>query len=159
MRTGLTVSVIGHLAPARLGRLLAAVADAARHEWIEAVPVDLVPVGDITKLDKGMETAELVAKPSPNDPNDKPAEEPKPAAAAAETRAEAGARRRRRRRHRAAAAAGRSAGTAAKPEPHRRRRSRRQPDAAPPEPPPPETPPPPRARADAAEPAEAARRP
>ena len=144
MRTGLAVSVVGHLVILAWGVFTLA-SPTPLETVIEAVPVDLIPVGDITKLDKGKETAELIAKPSPNDPNDKPAEEPKPAPPppkpepkpepppppATPT---------------ATAAAGRRARTAAKaraaqppaPEP-----PPPPPDAAPPEPPPPETPPPP----------------
>lgn len=78
MRAGLTVSVVGHLLLLAWGVFTLATPRPLDLN-IEAVPVDLIPTGDITKLDRGKETASLVDKPSPNDPNDKPAEEAKPA--------------------------------------------------------------------------------
>jgi len=82
MRAGLTVSVVGHLLILAWGVFTLA-SPKPLEVVIEAVPVDLIPVGDITRLDKGKQTAELLAKPSPNDPNDKPAEVAKPADPAA----------------------------------------------------------------------------
>jgi hypothetical protein len=78
MRAGLTVSVVGHLLLLAWGVFTLATPRPLDVN-IEAVPVDLIPAGDITKLNQGKETAALVDKPSPNDPNDKPAEQPKPA--------------------------------------------------------------------------------
>ena len=78
MRAGLTVSVVGHLLLLAWGVFTLATPRPLEVN-IEAVPVDLIPAGDITKLNQGKETAALVDKPSPNDPNDKPAEQPKPA--------------------------------------------------------------------------------
>jgi hypothetical protein len=78
MRAGLTVSVVGHLLLLAWGVFTLATPRPLDVN-IEAVPVDLIPAGDITKLNQGKETAALVDKPSPNDPNDKPAEQSKPA--------------------------------------------------------------------------------
>ena len=64
MRTGLAVSVVGHLLLIAWGVFTLATPRPLDIS-IEAVPVDLIPTGEITKLDRGKETASLVGKPSP----------------------------------------------------------------------------------------------
>jgi hypothetical protein len=79
--TGLVVSVVGHLVLIAWGIFSLATASPPEIN-IEAVPVEFVSLDETTDLDRGLETAAIKPEPSPNDPNDKPVEEPKPVAKA-----------------------------------------------------------------------------
>ncbi len=82
MRAGFIASAVGHLTVLVWG--LVALPDAEHFEVanIEALPVDLVPIEDITRLRKGERDAEQreIATPAPTEvPAEKPAETEKPA--------------------------------------------------------------------------------
>ena len=88
MRAGLIVSVTVHLAILAWG-VIALISPRALDSQIEALPVDLVKLDDTTDLAKGLTTAAVPKKPSPNDPA-KTADEA--AADAAEAGRQAGCR-------------------------------------------------------------------
>ncbi|MBZ9936699.1 cell envelope biogenesis protein TolA [Mesorhizobium sp. BR1-1-16] len=77
MRTGLITSIIAHLLIIFWG--LFALPDTKPFDTssVEALPVELVPISDLTSLQKGKKTAEVKDKPSPNKPAEK--DSPKPA--------------------------------------------------------------------------------
>ena len=77
MRTGLTVSVIAHGILIALGVVTLA-STTPLDMNVEAVPVDLVKIDDVTSLDKGLKTAAIKPVPSPNDPAPMPKEAVKP---------------------------------------------------------------------------------
>ena len=74
MRAGLTVSVVAHLALLAWGIFSLPAPKSLDTSQIEAMPVDFVPLDEVTHLTKGARTAALADKPVP-----KPAEEEKPA--------------------------------------------------------------------------------
>jgi hypothetical protein len=94
MRFGLGVSIFGHLAILGFGFVAFPEARPFTPEMIEALPVDLVPISEVTDLLVGDENAEALPedKPQPNNavqaeapvakPAEKPAEKPVEAAAA-----------------------------------------------------------------------------
>ena len=77
MRTGLITSLIAHLLVLFWG--LFALPDTKPFDTstVEALPVELVPISELTSLQKGKKTAEVKDKPSPNKPAEK--DSPKPA--------------------------------------------------------------------------------
>ncbi len=77
MRTGLITSIIAHLLILFWG--LFALPDTKPFDTstVEALPVELVPMSEVTSLQKGKKTAEVKDKPSPNKPAEK--DTPKPA--------------------------------------------------------------------------------
>jgi hypothetical protein len=77
MRAGLIVSVTAHLAILAWG-LIALISPSALDSQIEALPVDLVKLDDVTDLAKGLTTATVAKKPAPNDPAKKAADKPQP---------------------------------------------------------------------------------
>jgi hypothetical protein len=81
MRTGLIVSAVGHLALVLAGVIsLRGLAPLDATE-IEALPIDLVEIDDVTNLSQGIRSAEANEKASPNDPTEAetPPEKPIPA--------------------------------------------------------------------------------
>ncbi len=77
MRTAVTVSLVGHAALIAWGFFALPASKPLDVSQIEAIPVDLVEVGDVTALKKGLRTADLVA-PTPPTPPAAPAEPPLP---------------------------------------------------------------------------------
>lgn len=77
MRTGLSVSVIAHGVLIALG-IVTLASTAPLDMNVEAVPVDLVKVDDVTSLDKGLKTAAIKPDPAPNDPAPAPKDLVKP---------------------------------------------------------------------------------
>ena len=79
MRVGLAFSAVAHLSVLALG--LFGLPDNKPFDatMVESMPVDLVPISELTSLQKGKKTAEVKDKPSPNKPSEK--ETPKPAPA------------------------------------------------------------------------------
>jgi hypothetical protein len=76
MRTGLTVSVIAHLLVVLWGVVSLRAFEPLDASQIEAVPIDLVQVDEVTAIPKGETTAAVAEEPSPNDPTPAPVEEP-----------------------------------------------------------------------------------
>ncbi len=64
MRVGLVVSTVGHVAVLFWGLFALPSADPFSVPPVDALPVDLVPVSEITDLYKGSKTAELQEQPS-----------------------------------------------------------------------------------------------
>jgi hypothetical protein len=87
MRTGLIVSVIGHLILIAWG-IFSLASTATLDTDIEAVPVEFVTLDEETDLAPGMTTAAIAPKPSPNDPAEAVAEEPPPEPPAPEAKPE-----------------------------------------------------------------------
>lgn len=82
MRAGFVASAVGHLAVLVWGLVALPGAEHFEVANIEALPVDLVPIEDITRLRKGTRDAEDrdVASPAPAEkPADNPTEAEKPA--------------------------------------------------------------------------------
>ena len=76
MRTaGLIVSVVGHLILIAWGVVSLASTPILDVE-VEALPVELVQLDEVTDLSKGLTTAALAPEPSPNDPAPEAKEEP-----------------------------------------------------------------------------------
>lgn len=75
MRTAVTVSLVGHAALIAWGFFALPASKPLDVSQIEAIPVDLVEVGDVTALKKGLRTADLLA-PTPPTPPAAPAEPP-----------------------------------------------------------------------------------
>jgi hypothetical protein len=79
MRTGLTVSVVGHLVLIGWGVIsLRSFAPLDAND-IEAVPVDLIVTDAVSSIPLGMRTAAAAEQPSPNDPAKVAADKPVPA--------------------------------------------------------------------------------
>ena len=79
MRAGLAFSVAAHLSVLALG--LFGLSDNKPFDTssVESMPVDLVPISELTSLQKGKKTAEVKNKPSPNKPSEKETPKPSPA--------------------------------------------------------------------------------
>lgn len=79
MRAGLIASIVVHvliLAWSLFGLTSAKPFDTT---LVEAMPVDLVPISEVTSLQKGKKTAEVKKAPSPNKPSEKDTPKPTPA--------------------------------------------------------------------------------
>jgi hypothetical protein len=93
MRFGLGVSIFGHLAILGFGFVAFPEARPFAPEMIEALPVDLVPIAEVTDLLVGDKNAEALPedKPQPNNAVQAAAPSPKPAEKPAEKPVEAAA--------------------------------------------------------------------
>ncbi|WP_018181295.1 hypothetical protein [Kaistia granuli] len=78
MRAGLAFSAAAHLSLLAWG--LFGLPDTKPFDvtQVESMPVDLVPISELTSLQKGKKTAEVKNKPSPNKPSEKEAPKPAP---------------------------------------------------------------------------------
>ncbi|MBB5752603.1 cell envelope biogenesis protein TolA [Prosthecomicrobium pneumaticum] len=79
MRAGLVTSVAGHVLLVVWGLVSFQGTKPLDASQIEAIPVSVVPIDEVTSLDKGKKTAEVKEKPAPNDPTPKEAEKSTPA--------------------------------------------------------------------------------
>lgn len=77
MRAGLVASTIGHLAVLLWGVIAFPDARPFNVPPVDSLPVDLVPISELTKLRKGEKTAELREQEAPK-PTEKKAEAPQP---------------------------------------------------------------------------------
>jgi len=92
MRTGFTVSILGHVAIFGLGLIAYSGSRPLEAEKIEALPVELVSIAEVTDLLQGSKSSEVLPEENPQpkpaveaevpqpEPEEKPAEEPVEAA-------------------------------------------------------------------------------
>ncbi len=78
MRTGLAVSLVGHVALIAWGVIALPATKPLDTSHIEAIPVDFLTVTDETSVPKGMKTADLVRDVTPADTTPPKVEEPPP---------------------------------------------------------------------------------
>lgn len=76
MRTGLITSILAHILILFWGYFGLPDTKPFDSTTVEALPVELVPISDLTSLQKGKKTAEAKTTPSPNKPTDKDAPKP-----------------------------------------------------------------------------------
>jgi hypothetical protein len=79
MRAGLVTSVAAHLSLLAWGLVGLPNSKPFDVTMVEAMPVDLVPISEVTSLQKGKKTAEVKDTPSPNKPAEKETPKPSPA--------------------------------------------------------------------------------
>lgn len=88
MRTGLIVSVSGHVALVLWGLVALPGTEPFDTKPMESLPVDLVPIGEFTQLNKGEKTAELKEKPNESTAKEANKKAPEPDKTAGEAKAE-----------------------------------------------------------------------
>ncbi|BCP54935.1 hypothetical protein K32_35520 [Kaistia sp. 32K] len=79
MRAGLVTSVAAHLSLLAWGLIGLPSSKPFDVTMVESMPVELVPISEVTSLQKGKKTAEVKDKPSPNKPAEKETPKPSPA--------------------------------------------------------------------------------
>ncbi len=88
MRTGLIVSVSGHMALVLWGLVALPGAEPFDTKPMESLPVDLVPIGEFTQLHKGEKTAELKEQPNESTAKEANKKAPEPDKTAGEAKTE-----------------------------------------------------------------------